>query len=147
MYPRHHVLHTHTRSAIYYPNGGEGAAGGTSYTILVTLCVVDAKLSRVHKDKGEMRVHTPMRRGRKAQSGNDREPLQTHKSRQNHHTLSHGLISSTTFLQHSTTLYSLQLYSISTVYNLYNHSSRAIATNALFFFPLYTPQLTRAVCP
>ena len=27
---------------------------------------------------------------------------------------------STTFLQHSTTLYSLQLYSISTVYNLYN---------------------------
>ena len=36
------------------------------------------------------------------------------------HALSHGLISSTTFLQHSTTLYSLQLYSISTVYNLYN---------------------------
>ena len=34
--------------------------------------------------------------------------------------VSHGLISSTTFLQHSTTLYSLQLYSISTVYNLYN---------------------------
>ena len=33
--------------------------------------------------------------------------------------LSHGLISSTTFLQHSTTLYSLQLYSSSTVYNLY----------------------------
>ena len=24
------------------------------------------------------------------------------------------------------------------------HSSRAIATSALFFFPLYTPQLTRA---
>ena len=36
------------------------------------------------------------------------------------HALSHGLISSTTFLQHSTTLYSLQLYSSSTVYNLYN---------------------------
>ena len=36
------------------------------------------------------------------------------------HTLCHGLISSTTFLQHSTTLYSLQLYSSSTVYNLYN---------------------------
>ena len=36
------------------------------------------------------------------------------------HALCHGLISSTTFLQHSTTLYSLQLYSISTVYNLYN---------------------------
>ena len=34
--------------------------------------------------------------------------------------MSHGLISSTIFLQHSTTLYSLQLYSISTVYNLYN---------------------------
>ena len=29
--------------------------------------------------------------------------------------LSHGLISSTTLLQHSTTLYSLQLYSSSTV--------------------------------
>ena len=36
------------------------------------------------------------------------------------HALSHGLISSTTFLQHSTTLYSLQLYSSSTVYNLYS---------------------------
>ena len=36
------------------------------------------------------------------------------------HALCHGLISSTTFLQHSTTLYSLQLYSSSTVYNLYN---------------------------
>ena len=34
------------------------------------------------------------------------------------HALSHGLISSTTSLQHSTTLYSLQLYSSSTVYNL-----------------------------
>ena len=33
------------------------------------------------------------------------------------HALSHGLISSTTL---STTLYSLQLYSSSTVYNLYN---------------------------
>ena len=36
------------------------------------------------------------------------------------HAVSHGLISSTTFLQHSATLYSLQLYSSSTVYNLYN---------------------------
>ena len=36
------------------------------------------------------------------------------------HAVSHGLISSTTFLQHSTTLYSLQLYSSSTIYNLYN---------------------------
>ena len=36
------------------------------------------------------------------------------------HALSHGLISSTTFLQHSTTLYSLQLYSSSTVQNHHN---------------------------
>ena len=43
------------------------------------------------------------------------------------HTLSHGLISSTTFLQHSTTLYSLQLYSISTVYNLYNTPLRTLS--------------------
>ena len=44
------------------------------------------------------------------------------------HALCHGLISSTTFLQHSTTLYSLQLYSISTVYNLYNTPLRATVT-------------------